>query len=192
MCFYRTLARIVGKAAAVAPLLARRLALAGAAIIPLDVGVAIAAEPFAVKKVVLYQPNEVLVDRLGNDAGPFGNYIKQIEIREATVFANAGQHPGASGAIVVAIRPGKQSRAWIVLGSNSLPAALVSQIKAEAETVLPVSVQRGPVAFAVLFEAWGGGQPITDAAHPVPIPLEWRAAAPEMLPDRPLSRVWPQ
>jgi hypothetical protein len=158
----------------------------------LDVGVATAAEPFAVKKLVLYQPNEVLVARLGSDAGPLGGYIKQIEIRESTVFANAGQHPGTSGAIVVAVRPGKQSRAWIVLGSNSIPAALVSQIKAEAEAVLPVSVQRGPVAFAILFDAWGGGQPVTDAAHPIPVPPEWRGSVPEMLPDGPLSRVWPR
>jgi hypothetical protein len=158
----------------------------------LAVGAAKAEPAFKMTSLALYQPNDVLVTRLGNDPAPFADYIKQIVAREAAVLANAGQHPGASGAIVVAIKPGQQSKVWIVMGLNGLPEPLLAQMKAEAESVAPVSVRLGPIAFAINFDVWGGGQSVTDATNPVPVPPEWLGGSGrEVLPDGPLSRIWP-
>ncbi len=151
------------------------------------------AEPaFKMTSVALYQPNDVLVARLDCDTASLANYIKQIVAREVDVLANAGQYPGVSGAIVVAIKPGRQSKAWIVMGANGLPEPLLARMKAEAEAVAPVSVRVGPIAFAINFDVWGGGQSVTDAANPVPVPREWLGGnGHEVLPDGPLSRIWP-
>ena len=151
------------------------------------------AEPaFRMTSVALYQPNDVLVARLGSDTSSLANYIKQIVSREVNVFENAGQHAGVSGAIVVAIRAGQQSRAWIVMGANGLPEPLLARMKAEAESIPPVSVREGPIAFAISFDVWGGGQSVTDAANPLPVPHEWLGGSGhEVLPDGPLSRIWP-
>lgn len=169
-----------------------KLALVAAAITALNPGSASAAAPFAVSGLVLYQPNGMLVARLGNDVRPLGNYLKQIEMREAALFANAGPHRGVTGAIVIAIKPGRQSRAWLVLGPNVQLDPTPAHITAEAEGVPPLSVQAGPVAVAILFTAWGGGLPIIDAAHSAPIPLEWHGGAKlELVPDAVLARIWP-
>ena len=167
-------------------------ALAAVAICLLSSHVAVAAVPFAVKSLALYQPNDVLVARLGTDAAPLASYVKQIEARETALFANSTKHPGVSGAIVIAIKPGRQSRAWLVLGSSGVPASLALQVAAEAEAVFPVSVRLGPIAVAIMFDAWGGGQPVTDREHPAPVPPEWRGtSAREVIPDGPLARIWP-
>jgi len=167
-------------------------ALAALVICLLSSHAAIAAVPFVVKSLALYQPNDVLVARLGADAAPLGSYVKQIEARESALFASSTKHPGVSGAIVIAIKPGRQSRAWLVLGSSEIPASLALQVTTEAEVVFPVSVRLGPIAVAIMFDAWGGGQPVTDREHPAPLPLEWRrTSAREVIPDGPLARVWP-
>jgi len=169
-----------------------KLALVAAAVASLNPDAASAAAPFVVSGLVLYQPNNMLAFRIRNDARAFANYLGQVEARETALFAQAGPHRGVSGAIVIAIKPGGQSRAWLVLGPNVQLDPTPAHIKAEAEAVPPLPVQAGPIAVAILFKAWGGGLPVTDAAHPAPIPLEWAgAAAPEMVPDGPLARIWP-
>ncbi len=169
-----------------------KLALVAAAITLLKPDAALAAPPFVVSALVLYQLNSVLMVRLGNDVKPFGDYLRQIETREAALFANAGPHRGVSGAIVIVVKPGRQSRAWLVLGPNVQLDPTPAHITAEAESIPPLSVQARPVAVAILFKAWSGGLPVTDAAHPAPVPLEWAgAAAPGMVLDRLLARIWP-
>jgi len=42
-----------------------------------------------------------------------------------------------------------------------------------------VDVQGGPIAFAVVFDGFGGGGPkVVDKQHPIPIPDAWTQAAP--------------
>jgi len=73
-----------------------KLALVAAAITLLKPDAALAAPPFVVSALVLYQLNSVLMVRLGNDVKPFGDYLRQIETREAALFANAGPHRARS------------------------------------------------------------------------------------------------
>jgi hypothetical protein len=70
---------------------------------------------------------------------------------------------------------------------------LAAQIQSAAQAVPPPVVQNGPVAFAMIFNAWGGGAPIADARHPVPMPQAWTQGAPgpELVPDGVFTRIWP-
>ncbi len=152
-----------------------------------------ATGPFQMQSIVLYQPNSVLVARLGN-AAPLAAYIGQVEASVSAVIAAAPPQPGVTAAIVIGVKPGGQSRAWIVQPGDSLSPALVSQIESAAEGVLPVPVNGGPIAFAMIFNAWGCGPPITNATHQVPMPKEWLSGAPtapETVPDGVFARIWP-
>jgi hypothetical protein len=152
-----------------------------------------AVPAFEVKSIDLYQPSGVLVARLGT-AAPLAAYIQRIDASLAPIFAAAPPQPGVTLAVVVGVKPNFRSKAWVVAPNGSLPAPMVAQIEAAAEAVPPVRVQGGPIAFAVLIDAWGGGPAITDATHPVPIPQAWLSStpsAPEIVPDGIFARIWP-
>jgi hypothetical protein len=142
------------------------------------------APAFRLDEIILYQPNNVLTARLG-DPKPLAGYIKRIEHGLAKTLAAAPAPRGFSAAEVVAVKPGPSSHAWLVSRSH-LPDGLATALDAAAEAVPPVTVQGGPIAFAIVFEAYGGGgKKVVDKAHPIPIPREWRDNAPAVLaPDK--------
>jgi hypothetical protein len=81
-----------------------------------------------------------------------------------------------------------------VAPDGALSPAQITRIEAVADAVPPVAVQQGPIAFAILFSVWGGGPPITDARHPVPMPPEWFTGAPPgpiLVPDGVFARIRP-
>jgi len=125
--------------------------------------------------IVLYQPDSVLKARLGHDAAPLAAYIRQVDRRVADVLDAAPVEPGFSAALVIALKPSGESRAWLV-SKAKFSHKLQDGLVAAAQAVPPPSVQGGPVALAIIFNAFGGGgKPVVDAAHPIPIPPEWRA-----------------
>ncbi len=139
------------------------------------------------KSIVLYQPNDILTARLG-DAKPLAAYIRRIDQALTKTLEAARPTRGFSAAEVIAVKPGPSSHAWLV-SRGKIPAALAAQLDAAAQSVPPIPVQGGPIAFAIVFNAFGGGgKPVIDAAHPIPIPHEWRsneAESPAMAPDGP-------
>jgi hypothetical protein len=142
---------------------------------------------FRLRGVVLYQPNDVLTARLGGDAHPFAAYTKRVERRIAAALAGHPAAHGFSAAIVIAIKPDGEVHAWLVTRRAPSP-ALAADLTAAAEAVPPITVQGGPIAFAIVFDAFGGGgPPVIDRAHPIPIPPEWRegASTPSLAPDGP-------
>lgn len=156
--------------------------------------VPVAAGPYQMRSVVLYQPNAMLVARLG-PGGPMqlANYIGRINAGLSGVFAKAAVQPGLTAALVVGVKPGGAVRSWIVARPDTIDPALAAQIQAAAAAATPIAVQNGPLVFAIVFNAWGGGAPITDAQHPVPMPPEWTqgASGPELVPDGVFARIWP-
>ena len=84
---------------------------------------------------------------------------------------------------------------WLVLGDNELPQGLPQRLKSSIEGIAALPVYIGPVAFAITFDAWGGGKAVTTAEDPAPIPDEWRAAnsgpGPVVVPDGVLDVIWP-
>jgi hypothetical protein len=154
-----------------------------------------AAQGFEMSNVVLYQPDDVLRSRLGGDVPSLVDYISRVNTAAAGEFSQHTDAPGTSGAIVVAVKPNGSSRVWLELGENKLPEGLAIRLKSQLERLSPMKVHAGPVAFAIIFQAWGGGTPITTPEQPAPFPVEWREAVvgpePGVVPDTILEAIWP-
>jgi hypothetical protein len=153
-----------------------------------------AAGPYQVKSIVLYEKPSVLEARLGSDPSPFRAYIVHLNAALAPMFAAAAPEPGLDGAIVIGLKPNGDTRSWLVDNPGSLSPDLAAQIQTAVQAVPPPPVQRGPLAFAIEFIAWGGGAPITNAAHPVPYPADWGPAPStgiDQMPDIVFNRIWP-
>ncbi len=141
----------------------------------------------------LYQSDEVLRDRVPGGPSRLGSYVHEIShaLREALTAETAGA--GFSGALVVMLRPGAQARHWLVAPT---PLATVEQRVRQALSSRPSPpVQNGALAFAVRFDAWGGGAAPALADGELPTPEEWKAAlgGPARYPmqDADLVKVWP-
>jgi hypothetical protein len=128
--------------------------------------------------ILFYQPDAVLKARLGPDEAKLTGYIRHVD-RAAEAALAKTTAPGFQAALVIALKPGGTSRAWLVSKAKIAPDRR-DDLTAAAESVPPPSVQGGPVALAIVFNAYGGGgKPVVDAAHPIPIPPEWRGKIPQ-------------
>lgn len=130
-----------------------------------------AAEPLVMRGVVLLQPDAVLRERVP-DIAAFGSYIEQIETAAAAPVSLNRTHDPAGGFLVIAIKPGKQSKAWLDVDPVLQP-DLAKSIISRARAVPPPEVEGGPVVFAIRFSVWGGAIP----DRSLPDPPEWRDAA---------------
>jgi hypothetical protein len=162
-------------------------------IAPLAPSAPVATGPYQPRGVVLYQPNAMLVARLGaNGAQPLANYISQLNTSLSAQFAAARPQPGITAALVVGVKPGGAVRSWVVLRAGTLSPALTAQLQSAAEQVPPVAVQQGPIVFAIVFNAWGGA-PAANTQNLAPVPAEWTrgASGAESVPDGVFARIWP-
>jgi hypothetical protein len=147
-----------------------------------------------VNNIVLYQPNEVLVQRL---QGPdqLANYIKQLQAILTDYFKDTTT--AETLAIVVAARPGNESRVWFVSSIRSVKDVSLDPLRQKLEAVRPMNVMKGPVAFAISANIAGGdGKASKGGAYQLPVPKEWKDAAkkmkpPILMPDGILKVVWP-
>jgi len=129
-----------------------------------------AAEPFTNFNVVLLQPSSVLEERVASVDG-MADYIKAIEAasREAVVASPAKQSVG--GYLVVAVRPGLQSKVWLDFDAL-LDLEIKKQLVAAVQAVKPFEARKGPVVFALKVAIWGG----KETKRPAPLPPEWKKA----------------
>lgn len=144
--------------------------------------------------VSFYQPKTELRERLGDSSAPFVDYVDQIDARLRQVFAEQPRDQGVSGAVVVALKPGRRARYWLAFGNRGVDTQLQSRILAVMEGIVPLAVQ-DTVAMAVHFDAWGGGAPVSSPQSPYVMPPEWeqalKTAGGGRLPDAVLSVLWP-
>lgn len=147
--------------------------------------------------VILYQPNNVLTMRLGDDVAPFATYIKGLE---AAAEPFLGKDKAELLDVFVVIKPGavgpvQRSRVWFV--SSLSPQPSTAELKKALEEVPPPEVTDGSVVFAMCY-ALNGAKPRdtkTEEGKP-PLPEEWRqflpkSAEPVPLSDTLLKNVWP-
>lgn len=152
--------------------------------------VSLAAPPgFEAESIVLYQPGDVLEERLP-DATKMTDYIKRLQDVCRRFFA-ATTTPETLD-IVVAVRPGKHSRIWFVSSVQSTPDAKRKSLRKNLEEVKPCDVINGPIAFAIAGKIAGGdGKKRKD----IPMPPEWQRAAKGKdnidIPEGILDAVWP-
>ena len=148
---------------------------------------------FAMTSIVLYQPNDVLVRRLG-DASGLASYTQALVAVANKEFSSWPEQAPVQGSLVVAVKPSGAARVWVVYYDGSVEDAEESDLKQRLETVTPVvTVHEGPIALAINFTAWATQSSKFSQPPLPPIPDEWRAAivGHVLVPDAVLATVWP-
>jgi len=147
-----------------------------------------AAEPLKAFGISLLQPQSVLGPRV-QSVDALAAYIKAVENTANDFLSTQPQGPPTTGFIVLAVRPGQQSRTWFDL-KPELSAQATLQLKTAIARIQPLRVNEGAVVFAINVGIWGGPA----ATTPMPTPPEFTAAAkaagrPLEVGD-PVERIW--
>ena len=121
--------------------------------------------------VSLLQPEYVFQERVPK-VTDLSDYLKAVQASIGRAVAGSAPHRPASGYIVVAVRPGRKSNAWLDITPPLAPPE-AAKLLAAAKDVRPLSVQRGVIVVALKVGLWGGSEPSSG----FPSPVEWRAAA---------------
>jgi len=128
----------------------------------------VAATPYKTESVMLLQPDSVLKERVPSVVG-LSDYIKALQAAADGALATEPASP-ASGYLVVAVRPGRQSMAWLDF-KPALPAPIAERIRAAIRGVPPFEARGGVVVFALNASLWGGAP-----SQGFPNPQEWSKA----------------
>lgn len=127
-----------------------------------------AAEPLVNFNVVLLQPGSTLEQRVPS-VDVMADYVRSAEAaaRNAVMASKARQSLG--GFIVVAVRPGLQSKVWLDFDAL-LDLEIRKQIIDAVQAVKPFEARKGPVVFALNVSLWGGAR----TRRMAPSPPEWK------------------
>ncbi|MGH7020489.1 MAG: hypothetical protein ACREEY_11440 [Brevundimonas sp.] len=148
------------------------------------------AEAFVGKDVVLYLPDPVMKARV--EVSALSPYVNAASVAAEGAVRAAPVQPGASGMLLLMVKPGGRSKAWVVTGEPAPSADTVAAVVKAVEAVPAPAVREGPVLVGVGFDAWGGGGPPAGASPP--IPRDWYthfAKDGGRLDDAFMARVWP-
>ena len=156
-----------------------------------------ASTPYEMKHVALLQPDFVLQERIAADAlaayiaaDALAAYIASVNAAALDVLAGQTYEP-AGGFLVLAVRPGRQSAAWLDI-RPALPPGLARALVARLRAVPAPTVEVGPVVFAVSASLSGGDPRVSS----VPLPEAWAQAIREA--GKPIAtgdlveRIWPR
>lgn len=149
-----------------------------------------AADVWVRKDIVLYLPSRIMEQRI--EVADLSAYLKAVD--EAVITAAKAQptQAGASGMLLLMVKPGARSKAWIVTGEPPMKQEVVAALTGAADAVPAPSVRQGSILVGVQFDAWGGGAPPEGAV--APIPRDWYAHFSEgggVLDDAFMATVWP-
>ncbi len=146
-----------------------------------------AAEPLTRFNVVLLQPSAVLEERVPS-VDAMADYVKAVQAAASEAVVASGTKQAVSGFIVVAVRPGAQSRVWLDFDAL-LDLAARRQLVEKIQAVKPFEARNGPVVFALKVALWDG----KESKRMAPLPPEWKQArrdgAPEEVGDL-VGRLW--
>ena len=149
-----------------------------------------AVAPLVQHDVVLLQKGEIIEQRVEGGADAMATYLKALgEAETETMRANPAQIPSA-GFIVVAVRPGNQTRTWFDF-KPALSDATMAALTHAVETTPTMTVKSGEIVFALRVSVWSDKPPKAYA----PAPQAWRDAArgldkkPDV--DTLVDMVWP-
>jgi hypothetical protein len=150
-----------------------------------------AVQPLVQHDVVLLQKGEIIEQRVDGGADAMAAYLKTLGDAEIeTMRVNPAQIP-AAGFIVVAVRPGNQTRTWFDF-KPALADATMAALTHTVETTPTMTVKSGEIVFALRVSVWSDKPPVAYA----PAPQAWRDAAKGMKPkpdvDTLVDMVWPR
>ncbi len=140
--------------------------------------------PHVKTEAIIMLQNDAMLGKRAGSVREVGLYLKGV--REAFAAAYEKIDTPETLSAVVAVKPGRKARLWIVSSLQTPPdrAALMARFDA-----LPVpEVREGPVAFAIRFTVAG--------AKPEKIPMvppDWNAAfggKPAIMPDAIATYIW--
>lgn len=146
--------------------------------------------------IVLYQPNEVLVQRIGNDVTPLADYIKKIQSVATPLLQK--EKPEVFDIVIIvkpdADTPKVRSRVWLVSNLTDNPSN--DALKTQLEAIQPPEVKSGPLAIALSYLLNGATKSTTSANFQPPIPEEWKRKIPidsktPIIPDGIMPYIWP-
>ncbi|HSI47790.1 MAG TPA: hypothetical protein VLA61_05950 [Ideonella sp.] len=129
------------------------------------------AAPVKVFNLVMMQSEDELQGRMPGDEA-LSAYAGAVQAAIRNLAAANDALPSVGGFIVVAVRPGKRSNAWLDF-DPALPAAVATALVADIRKVPPLEVQGGPLVFAIKLGFADGIPPQRMA----PSPPEWKTAA---------------
>lgn len=121
-------------------------------------------------RIVLLQPDESLKQK-GIVVTELANYIKLTQSVASAVLNPVETEP-ASGFLVIAIREGNKSNAWLDF-SPPLPPAIELKLINEIRNIPPFKVLKGTVIFAIGFNVNGS----TLSPEKFPSPVAWQKVA---------------
>jgi hypothetical protein len=153
---------------------------------------AFAAEGFEPKNLVLYQKDQVLKQRLPS-MNDLVDYVKKIEAECQSFFAKETQPSNL--VVVLAVKPGKQSKIWFIPSTAKAPNLVDLQKKLAA--IPTIDVYGGTFAFAICGTISGGDPTAKEEKDKgPPIPQEWQDAVKDTqeritVPDGFLAKLWP-
>ena len=150
-----------------------------------------AVQPLVQHDVVLLQKGEIIDQRVDGGADAMAAYLKTLGQAETeTMRANPSQIPSA-GFVVVAVRPGNQTRTWFDF-KPALADATMAALRRTVETTPTMTVKSGEIVFALRVSVWSDKPPTAYA----PAPQEWKDATKGMKPkpdvDTLVDMVWPR
>lgn len=131
---------------------------------------AMASEPYRRVNLVLLQPDAVL-DKRVPDVQALSRYIDAVSHAAKFSLAAEPVPAPAAGFLVVAVRPGGQSKVWLDF-TPALPTEMADRLRASAEAVTAVETREGVVVVAINAVLWDA----TPSQAMTPSPREWRDA----------------
>ncbi len=148
------------------------------------------------ERLVVYQPNDVLVRRMP----PFEqtrNYVSKMRQVAHNFFVGAAMPETLH--IVVVTRPGRRARVWFVSTERPGNSPGLEPLRRLLEAVPAIEVNDGPVILCLTTEVAGGdGKDPPEGPHyHNPVPPEWNELArsmpgiPPVSSDAFLDRLWP-
>lgn len=144
---------------------------------------------FRIESMQLYQPDEVLRERMPS-VESLAEFVKRVEAAGADFWNEQPAGKPQSVLVVAAVKPGGLVRVWVEVPPDLGAEAVAREFAARLGQLPAPVVQRGPVAVAMRATLWGGG-----GEWPF-IPKEWQSAATAaggslLVPDGILERIWP-
>lgn len=142
--------------------------------------------------LVLYQPDEVLRERVPS-AQALADYYKQVEALAEEQFKQHSKPADLD--IVIAIKPARRVKCWFICSDEKLDKEL-ADLRKKVEAIQPLEISGGSFAFAIRGQLAGGLEAKDAKLSGQPIPVEWKEAAknvkkPLRLPEGFLKLVWP-
>jgi len=143
---------------------------------------------FDVAQLFLYQPDEVLQQRIAN-VEIWTRYIKQVTETASDYWAAQPVGRAQTVTLIIAVKPGGKSRFWLDFYPGGQDTALVTGLLGRLQELPVPVVRQGPVAVAIHATLWGGKHGGWEF-----LPKEWQKACGQkelLVPDEILAMVWP-